>query len=122
MRRNDQRCALEWRLAFVTAVGLLALSGCSGVIVGDWHLLRAMPNKEMFAIDDAHFDRDGSFVATVTLDGSTTQERGTYKFNGYQLILRPAAGGQRKFGAVRKIGTLEVSRGSRLVVLKKGKK
>jgi hypothetical protein len=109
----------RWQLA----VGLLLplLSGCGVSVVGQWRMVETVPNREVFCIDNATFNRDGSFSATVTIDGKTTQERGTYRFNGFKLTLQPAAGGRREFNAMRKLGNLEVTDRNRKVVLKKGK-
>ena len=85
-------------------------------------MARAMPSRDVFAIDDAHFASDGSFVATVTIEGKTAQETGTYAFNGYQLTLRPRAGGQRRYNAVVRLGMLEVLDGERKIILKKSDK
>ncbi len=109
----------------VTLLGLLVtlpvLVGCQGAIVGHWTLVEAKPSREVFSIDDANFRQDGTFNATVTLEGQTADQQGTYKFNGFKLILRPEAGGQREYGAVLKVNRLEVSQGSRHVVLRKKK-
>ena len=105
-----------------TAIALLcALPGCSGALKGDWHMVEAIPNKDVFCMDDASFARDGSFSATSTIDGKTIREVGTYKFNGFKLTLHPQAGGQRQYQAVLKIRTLEITNGDRKVILKKGK-
>ena len=106
--------------------GVLALCtgwlvGCGGSIVGHWQMIQAEPNKHVFAIDDAQFHRDGSFAATITIEGKTAREIGSYRFNGFKLTLRPQAGGQRSYNAMIKLGQLEIVDSSRKVVLKKGK-
>ena len=106
----------------VAALLLLLVTGCRGMIVGDWRMTRAVPSREVFAIDDAHFARDGSFTATVTIEGRTAREKGTYEFNGFKLTMRPQAGGQRRYNAVMKPGTLELLDGDRKVILRKAKK
>jgi len=110
-------------LTFV-AVGavLLLATGCGLSVAGHWRLVKAIPSKEVFAIDDAHFARDGNFTATVTIEGRTAREKGTYQFNGFKLTLRPQAGGQRRYDAVERLGRLEVIDGERKVILKKTKK
>jgi len=124
---------LDMRVGRITSrrrlgqVGLLALlgaglTGCGSVIVGDWQMVRAEPNKDVFAIDDAQFHRDGSFAATITIEGKTAREVGTYKFSGFKLTLRPHAGGQRIYNAMIKVGKLEITDTGRKVVLKKGKR
>lgn len=106
----------------VVATALLYLmTGCSGALKGDWHMVEAIPNKDVFCLDDANFARDGSFSVTSTIDGKTIREVGTYKFNGFKLTLHPQAGGQRQYGAVLKFRTLEITDGDRKVILKKGK-
>jgi hypothetical protein len=101
---------------------LLFAGGCGGAIVGDWHMVKATPNREMFAIDDAHFARDGSFTATVTIEGKTVHEQGEYEFNGFKLTMRPRGGGQRRYNAMKTGRTLKVQDGDRHVFLKKGSK
>lgn len=100
---------------------LMALAGCRGAVVGDWQLTRAVPSREVFAIDDATFGRDGRFTATITRDGRTHRQSGEFEFNGYKLTLRPSAGGQYRFNAVRKPGSLEISDGKRRIFLRPGK-
>ncbi len=109
-------------LAGVTCAALLLLGGCRGAIVGDWHLVEAVPNREVFSIDNASFRKDGTFSATTTIEGLTTSERGTFDFNGIKLKLRPQAGGQRTYSATLKLNRLELLDGKRRVVLQKGAK
>jgi hypothetical protein len=106
----------------VCLLALPLLAGCRGAIVGDWHLVEAVPNREVFAIDGASFRRDGTFSATTTIEGLTASERGTYDFNGIKLKLRPQAGGQRTYSAMLKLNRLEIMDGKRRVVLQKGAK
>lgn len=101
---------------------LLVTTGCGGAIVGDWHMSKAIPNKEVFAIDEAHFARDGTFAATVTIEGKTVREQGAYSFNGFKLTMRPQGGGRRSYNTVLKGRTLELHDKERKVFLKKGKK
>jgi len=105
-------------------LGVLVLlaTGCSGMIVGDWHMSKAIPNKEIFAIEDAYFARDGTFTATVTIEGKTVLEKGKYDFNGFKLTMRPHGGGQRRYNTVLKGRTLEIHDDERKVFLRKGKK
>jgi hypothetical protein len=101
---------------------MLLVTGCAGAIVGDWHMTKAIPNREIIAIDDAHFARDGTFAATVTIEGKTVQETGTYDFKGLWLTMRPKGGGQRRYNTVLKGRTLELHDDERKVFLRKGKK
>lgn len=105
----------------VTSPVLVFGAGCGFSVVGDWQLDKATPSREVFAIDDAHFARDGTFAATVTIEGKTAREEGTYEFNGFKLTLRPQAGGQRRWNAVERFGTLHVIDDERKVILKKVK-
>lgn len=100
----------------------LALCGCSASIRGDWHMVKSVPNRETFAIDPVRFDAGGTYEATTTLDGRTTLDKGTYEFNGFKLTFRPTAGGQRQYGAVLRMNTLEVIDGKRQVILQKGRR
>jgi hypothetical protein len=112
---------LAARLTLICVVWSLA-TGCGGMVTGHWYLGKAIPSKEIFAIDDVDFARDGSFTARVTIEGKTCSERGTYEFNGFKLTMRPQAGGQRRYNAVLKGRTLEVLDGDRKVILRKGEK
>jgi len=121
-RRNPtQRCTCLGLLIAATVI-ILPACGCRGVLAGDWHLCKAIPSTEVFAIDEAHFDHDGRFTATVTIEGKTARERGAYEFNGFKLTLRPQAGGERRYNAVLKATTFEVLDGDRKVILRKGRK
>ncbi|MCH8804770.1 MAG: hypothetical protein IH986_01610 [Planctomycetes bacterium] len=105
----------------VFAALLPALGGCQGVIVGEWQMVQCTPNREVFCIDEAVFRRDGTYAATTTIEGRTTREIGTYKFNGFTLKLRPQTGGERSYGAVRHAASIEVTHDSNKVVLRKGR-
>jgi hypothetical protein len=111
------------RCRLAAAAWLLPLlSGCGGAIVGDWYLVEANPNRQVFGIDNASFRSDGTFSAAMTIEGLTTEEKGTYDFNGFKLKLRPKAGGQRTYLANVQPGRLEIANGQRKVVLKKGRR
>jgi hypothetical protein len=122
MRAHDDSSRLRPIAAGMLTLLAGGLAGCGGAIVGDWQMVQAEPSKEVFAIDDAHFHRDGSFAASITIEGKTAREVGTYKFSGFKLTLRPHAGGQRSYDAMIKLGKLEITDSDRKVVLKKGKK
>lgn len=98
---------------------LAALSGCTGSLAGDWKMISSKPNRETIAIDNVQFVRDGSYSATFTLDGRTSNEKGVFDFNGFKLTFRPSAGGSRTFNAVRKVNDLELRDGDKLVILHK---
>lgn len=102
-------------------VGLSLLAGCGRAIVGDWRMVSATPNREVFSIDHATFGRDGAFAATMTVEGLTADQTGTYDFNGFKLKLRPQGGGQRSYLANVGPGKLEIADGERRVVLRKCK-
>lgn len=121
MKQNRTKRNIVLPLAIVGSA-LLFTTGCGGAIVGDWHMIKAVPNKEMFAIEDALFARDGSFAATVTIEGKTTHEKGTYAFNGFTLTMRPQGGGQRRYKTVMGSKRLKVLDGNRHVILQKTKK
>lgn len=95
------------------------LLGCRGALVGRWFLTDATPSRQEFAIDNATFHQDGSFLADVTIDGKTIRELGTFDYNGVNLTLRPAAGGQRKYEASLVIDRLELTDAKRKVVLER---
>lgn len=98
---------------------LIVLCGCRGSIVGDWQLVRAAPSREVFAIDDASFGRDGRFEANVTIDGKTNHETGTYRFTGFTLTMRPDGGGARSLPATARRSSLEIGEGGKYVILRK---
>ena len=127
MRLESEPKPAEWRAAsrlfvLVGAAALVFVTGCGGALAGDWHMVKAIPSREILAIDDVHFARDGSFAATVTIEGRTAREKGTYAFNGFKLTMRPQAGGQRRYDAVLKGRTIEIIDDDRKVILKKVKK
>ncbi|HQL54693.1 MAG TPA: hypothetical protein PLQ87_08290 [Phycisphaerae bacterium] len=101
---------------------LLLLTGCQGAVVGDWYLVEAIPNRQTFSIDRASFRANGTYAATTTIEGVTTEDKGTYDFNGFKLRLRPDAGGQRAYTTSVQPGQLQLTSGNRKVLLKKGKK
>lgn len=103
-------------------VTLSATSGCSRSIVGEWQMVRAAPSREVFAIDDARFDRSGRFEATVTIDGKTNRETGTYRFTGFTLTMRPDGGGARAYPATVKPSSLEIGEGGKYVILRKDRR
>ncbi|QOJ14947.1 MAG: hypothetical protein HRU75_09950 [Planctomycetia bacterium] len=104
--RRSVRC-------FAPACTLLALlcaaGGCGVSINGQWRMIRANPNRDVFAIDHATFSRDRGYSATITVDGRTAEETGEYEFNGFQVLLRPQAGGQRRYSASVMFGELRIT-------------
>lgn len=111
------------RLAIVAGLffGFLPCTGCAGsVLAGKWRLLKATPNRDAFAIDQVTFEKDGRFRATMTIEGRTAQEQGTYTFNGFKIIFRPVGGGQREYNATLQFNQLRViDAAKRQVVLKR---
>ena len=120
--RSAHRSNHRRRVCLAGACLLLvpALVGCQGAVTGHWHLVKAIPNREVFCFDNVQFERDGTFAATTTVEGLTTDERGTYRFNGFRITLRPQGGGQRAYQAILKTNQLEIIDGHRKVILKKG--
>jgi len=98
---------------------LLPLVGCQQVLVGRWKLIEAVPNRQTFALDNVEFRGDGSFAATTTIEGKTTEETGTYEFDGGRLKLRPSAGGQRSYPTMLKFDRLEITYGKRHAILQR---
>lgn len=109
---------IRFALLGVVVVG----GGCRGAVAGYWELSQAVPSPEVFALDDVTFERDGTYRATVTREGRTTNETGQFSFNGLKLTLRPAAGGQRSYTASVKLSELRVIDGTRRVVLRRAEK
>ena len=105
----------------LVALGLVA-AGCSPSVRGHWKLDKALPNRDVFAIDDAHFASDGTYTATVTIEGKTNRQQGEYQFSGFKLTLRPHGGGQHRWNALVQLGTLEIFEGERKAYLKKTRK
>jgi hypothetical protein len=100
---------------------LLALGGCQGMLVGDWHMVDGAQSKHIFSIDRASFRSDGTFTATTILDGVTHAETGTFEFNGSKLSLCPKGGGVRTYTAALGPGQLQIYDGKRRVALARGK-
>jgi hypothetical protein len=101
------------------AAWLTLAAGCAAALTGHWRLVRATPDREVFALDEVEFASDGSYAATITIEGKTAREKGTFRFDGFKLALRPAAGGQREYPALVKLGDLEVRDGQSLVRLQR---
>lgn len=120
IRVSVGRCGAVWPGAL--GLFLWLLTGCQGAVVGDWYLAEAIPNRQTFSIDHASFRANGTYVATTTIEGVTTADKGTYDFNGFKLRLRPDAGGQRAYTTSVQPGQLQLTSGNRKVILKKGKK
>ncbi|MBK8914609.1 MAG: hypothetical protein IPM64_08445 [Phycisphaerales bacterium] len=104
-RRTVLRISRLWPLLAL----LCTAGGCGVSINGQWRMVRASPNREVFAIDHASFSRDRSYSATITVDGRTADESGEYEFNGFQVLLRPQAGGQRRYSASVMFGELRIT-------------
>lgn len=79
------------------------LVGCGGSVNGSWHLEKALPSRQVFSMDNASFKSDGTFSATVTLDGRTLNQVGRFDFTGFKLTLMPKDGGQQTFDALVKL-------------------
>jgi hypothetical protein len=111
------------RRGVITSSALLAwlmpAEGCAPAVVGSWRLVRASPDREVFALDEVEFAGDGSYAATITLDGRTVRESGTFRFDGFRLTLRPADGGERQYAALVRSGELEVRNGRSIVRLRR---
>jgi hypothetical protein len=96
--------------------------GCASTIVGDWVMVEAVPNRQVFSISQASFKSDKTFSATTTIDGITTADKGTYFYDGFKLKLRPQSGGQRAYNVQFSFDRLQLADGNRKVVLRKGQK
>lgn len=97
----------------------IALTGCGGAVVGRWQMVEAIPNREVFSISKAHFQKGGTFTATTTIEGLTADLVGKYTFNGFRLKLYPEAGGHREYMATVKPGRLDIRDGDRKVIMRK---
>lgn len=118
-RTRRRRASRRTVLLLAALLSPLPLVGCGGVLHGRWRMVEVVPNKEVFNIDDASFNRDGTYAATTTFAGKTNRETGTYRFNGFKLFLHPHAGGRRAYNAALKFNRLELLDGQRKVVLKR---
>jgi hypothetical protein len=118
---NMMRSVCRGRMRVTLALAACLLGGCRASLSGDWRLDQATPSRDEFCLEDVRFERDGSFAATTTIDGRTAREKGDFAFTGFQLTLRPAAGGERRYDAQLKFNRLEIRRGRNLVVLVRGK-
>ena len=105
-------------IALLVPLTAILIAGCGGSINGNWHLDRALPSRQVFSMDNASFKGDGTFSATVTLDGRTLNHTGKYHFTGFKLTLMPKDGGQQTFDAYVKLNrTLELTDKDRHCVL-----
>ncbi len=98
---------------------LMLTAGCAAAVIGSWRLVRATPDREVFALDEVEFVGDGRYAATITLEGRTVRETGTFRFDGFRLTLRPADGGEREYPALVRPGELEVRHGRSFVRLRR---
>jgi hypothetical protein len=120
LRTAGARQARRPLIVLLGGCALTLLSGCSGTLVGHWHMTEAIPNRDFFCIDDVTFSRDGTYTATTTLKGKTMEESGQYNFNGVQLSFQPDAGGRRQYDALLKFNELEIMDAKQRVILRKG--
>jgi hypothetical protein len=111
-------------LLSMVIVSLLLLSqpGCAGAIVGHWRLAKATPNKQALAVDNATFARDGTYTASVTIEGKTVEEAGRYQYNGFKLTMLPNGGGEHRYNTMIQGSSMDIIDGERKVILKKGPK
>ena len=109
-------------LGAVLAPIILLLVGCQGAIRGEWYLVEAKPNRQTFSMDQATFRPDGTYSATMTIEGVTTAEKGSYDFDGFKLQLRPQAGGQRTYQVQMQLDQMRVGDSKRNALLQKGKR
>lgn len=119
-RWNNRHCRIA--LLLVTLAGCAAsIVGCGGALRGNWKLIRAIPNKNVFAIDNASFNKDGTFSATITHEGHTNAETGRYEFKALKLHLMPTGGGSRTYNVVLHVKQIEIREGDRKAILEKVK-
>ncbi len=119
-RCSPKRFGLLGSAAAATLVALaIALTGCSGALAGNWKMVKCVPNREVFAIEQASFKRDGTYAARLTLEGQQSDSSGTYSFSGSKLTLRPSGGGQFSWSAFLRLHRLEITNGKRQVILEK---
>jgi hypothetical protein len=88
-------------------VGLLA--GCNGIIAGQWRSIEpAEVPPDVPRIRQITFQQDGLFEGRMTQQYRTTSVKGTYQFDGTELVLRPEGydGGNRFVYHVAKIGNV----------------
>jgi len=101
------------------AITLTLLTGCAGSATGEWKMTRAQPSREVFAIDDVTLAKDGRFEATITIDGVTNRETGTWRYSGWILTLRPDGGGMRSWPTTVRPSTMEIGENGRVVYLRR---
>lgn len=115
MKRRDSKLGV----GLLVVLGVALLSGCQRQLAGKWTLREAVPNREVFAIDNAEFAADGRFAAEITNEGRTRREAGEYEFNGLGLTLRPDSGGRLKYNAKLRGDELTLTASPRRVVLER---
>lgn len=108
-----------WLPLLVCAALAGAVTGCSGMIAGEWRMVEAYPHRDVIRIDNAVFRKDGTYSADTTFEGKSQRQNGTYKFNGYNLRLVPDEGGRREFTATLKLNRLELSANKKRLVLQR---
>lgn len=118
-RASFARSARNASSALLCALIASGLVGCSGAVAGDWKMVKCVPNREVFAIEQAQFKRDGSYSARITIEGKQADTTGAYNFNGSKLTLRPSGGGQYSWNAFLRFNRLEITSGKRQVILER---
>jgi hypothetical protein len=96
-------------LARVATLGILVslLAGCNAIVGGQWRSIEpAEVPPEVPRVRQITFQQDGQFSGRMTQQYRTTGVKGTYQFDGTQLILRPEgyAVGDKFTYHVEKIG------------------
>jgi hypothetical protein len=120
LRNHDDMSTRTTRVLAVLLVATAAqVVGCGGALHGQWKLVRAIPNKDAFAMEHASFNKDGTFSATITHEGRTNEETGRYEFKALKLHLMPTGGGRRTYNVIIRLRRLEIKQGKHMVILEK---
>ena len=80
---------------------LMALSGCSNVLVGTWHTESVDPpeSAKVFQLIKVTFNEDGTYTAAATHEGKSRQSSGNFSYDGFKLKLETKEGTVRTYGA-----------------------
>lgn len=97
----------------------LLITGCGQALVGSWETTEKSEVKD-FAIRNATFKDDGTYVASALKGEETVRLAGTYEFDGFNLKLKDPGKPERKYSATVVMGnTLKLKSGESKITMKK---
>ena len=82
----------------------------NGSLTGSWRTVSVTPQGKQFPIASVTFDKHYHFTATSQEDEGQRTCTGTYKWNGFRLVLDPSDWQRRSYPGRRRLdGTLALT-------------